>query len=96
VWDKELLGMGYWFRGQHELLLVGTKGTFSPPPQPLRIGSVIREKRSNHSKKPPLVRNLIASWFPDARRIELFARNTSPGWDVWGNDAENEGVLFNV
>jgi len=26
VWDKEWIGMGYWFRGQHELLLVGIKG----------------------------------------------------------------------
>lgn len=26
VWDKEVLGMGYWFRGQHEILIVGTKG----------------------------------------------------------------------
>lgn len=31
VWDKEIIGMGYWFRGQHELLLVGVKGEFSPP-----------------------------------------------------------------
>lgn len=23
VWDKEIIGMGYYFRGQHELLLVG-------------------------------------------------------------------------
>lgn len=31
VWDKKIIGMGYWFRGQHELLLVGVKGKFSPP-----------------------------------------------------------------
>lgn len=31
IWDKMILGMGYWFRGQHEFLLVGTKGKFSPP-----------------------------------------------------------------
>lgn len=31
VWDKEIIGMGYWFRGQHELLLVGVKGKMSPP-----------------------------------------------------------------
>ena len=29
AWDKEIMGMGYWFRGQHELLLVGTKGKFT-------------------------------------------------------------------
>src|SRR3990167_4109901 len=36
VWDKEIIGMGYWFRGQHELLLVGVKGSFSPPPSRMR------------------------------------------------------------
>ena len=30
IWDKEILGMGYWFRGQHELLLVGP--LLSSPP----------------------------------------------------------------
>jgi len=30
VWDKEIVGMGYWFRGQHELLLVATKGKYPP------------------------------------------------------------------
>jgi len=25
IWDKEKVGMGYWFRGQHEILMVGVK-----------------------------------------------------------------------
>jgi N6-adenosine-specific RNA methylase IME4 len=89
MWDKEIVGMGYWFRGQHELLLVGTKGRFSPPPQSTRVSSVIRERRAKHSKKPALVRDLIMSWFPDATKVELFARERTPGWDVWGNEVEN-------
>lgn len=45
VWDKEILGMGYWFRGQHEILLVGTKGKFSPPPAAIAYQfSLQREK----------------------------------------------------
>ena len=86
IWDKEIIGMGYWFRGQHEILIVGVKGKFSPPPQKLRVSSVIREKRTKHSKKPLKVMNLIASWYPDCSRIELFARTQTPGWDVWGNE----------
>lgn len=31
IWDKEVIGMGYWFRNQHEVLLVGVRGKFSPP-----------------------------------------------------------------
>ena len=89
MWDKEIVGMGYWFRGQHELLLVGTKGKFSPPLQSTRVSSVIRERRSKHSKKPAKVRDLITAWFPDATKVELFARQTTPGWDVWGNEVKN-------
>jgi N6-adenosine-specific RNA methylase IME4 len=86
VWDKEIIGMGYWFRGQHEILLVGTRGHFSPPPQSLRVGSIFRERRLKHSKKPESVRNLIALWFPAATKVELFARQRADGWDVWGNE----------
>src|SRR3990167_7691716 len=73
VWDKEILGMGYWFRGQHELLLVGTRGKFSPPPQEYRVSSVIKSRRSKHSRKPEGVRKLIEMWFPEASKVELFA-----------------------
>ena len=88
IWDKEKLGMGYWFRGQHELLMVGTKGKW-PPPQPgIRIGSVIREKRGRHSTKPDIVREWIENAWPAASRIELFARQKFPKWDAFGNQVE--------
>ena len=31
VWVKDRIGMGYWFRGRHELLLVAKRGAVSPP-----------------------------------------------------------------
>jgi len=88
VWDKEIIGMGYWVRGQHELLLIGIKGKFSPPCQQDRISSVWREKRTRHSKKPNGIRSAIKGWFPNANRIELFCRYPAEGWDVWGNEVE--------
>jgi len=88
VWDKKKIGMGYWFRGQHELLLVGTKGKFSPPTQKDRTSSVFEFPRGIHSKKPDEIRNLIKKWFPDLQRVELFCRFPSDGWDVWGNEIE--------
>ena len=90
VWDKEIIGMGYWFRGQHELLLVGVRGKFSPPPASMRISSVYRERRGRHSKKPLRIRELIQSWYPDTNKLELFAREKTPGWDVWGNEVDND------
>lgn len=85
VWDKEQIGMGYWFRGQHELLLVGTKGVFSPPVAEARVSSVIREKRTGHSVKPAEVPDLIERMFPAMRLCELFCRERhSERWRVWG------------
>jgi len=86
IWDKEIIGMGYWFRGQHELLTVSTKGNFSPPPSTMRISSIMKEKRTRHSKKPDFIRDLIKNWFPDSECIELFARQPTKGWDTWGNE----------
>lgn len=39
-----------------------------------------------HSKKPDEFRKRIEDLFPTASRIELFARNTSDGWDAFGNE----------
>ena len=88
VWDKDKVGVGYWFRGQHEHLLVGVRGKVAPPPQRLRVPSVYREARGAHSRKPDRVRDLIAAWFPEARRLEMFARRPAPGWTAWGNEVD--------
>ena len=39
-----------------------------------------------HSKKPDKFKDLILELVGDLPRIELFARQTTPGWDVWGNE----------
>lgn len=101
VWDKGWVGMGYWFRGQHELLLVGTKGQFSPPQDTQRISSVIREKKTAHSAKPDYVKYMIGEWYPQSSKLELFARKNQPslfqqnivGWDVWGNQIKSNVIL---
>lgn len=85
VWDKEKLGMGYWFRGQHELLLVGTRGKFRPPPENARASSVIRSPRARHSEKPVAAYELIERMFPACRKLELFSRKPREGWTAWGN-----------
>lgn len=86
IWDKEKMGMGYWFRIQHELLLVGIKGNFSPPIATNRIRSIIRSPRKGHSEKPDVFYVIIESLFPDTKKIELFSRKKRKGWDRWGNE----------
>jgi N6-adenosine-specific RNA methylase IME4 len=96
IWDKEIIGMGYWFRGRHELLLVGTMGKVSPPEPKERVASVYKEKRGKHSSKPKYFRDIITDSFPaDWNRLEMFAREkTSPSWDVWGNEVESDIKLI--
>ena len=91
VWDKESLGRGYWWRGQHELLLVGTRGKFSPPELGTRKRSVYRERRGRHSAKPLKVQKHIEQWFPGSKKLELFARNSRDGWDAIGNELDKAG-----
>lgn len=93
IWNKGIMGMGYWWRGQHELLLVGTHGKVSPPPPNLRESSIYFEKRTKHSKKPSHFREFIDKCFPEATKLELFARESSEGWDTWGNEVENTVFL---
>jgi N6-adenosine-specific RNA methylase IME4 len=89
VWDKEKVGMGYWARGQHELLLVATKGKISPPEESARVASVIRVPRGKHSAKPELVYGLIEKMYPSASYLEIFSRGKRSGWDAVGNQIAN-------
>ena len=87
VWDKQHFGSGWWFRGQHELLYVATRGDVSPPPEHARRSSVFRAPRGEHSAKPEAVRTHIEQAHPDARKLEMFARDGKVGWDLWGDES---------
>jgi N6-adenosine-specific RNA methylase IME4 len=86
VWDKEAPGLGYWVRGQHEFLLLATKGKPPLPATENVPASVIRERRREHSRKPEAAYTIIERMFPDLPKLELFARQQRPGWDAWGNE----------
>lgn len=77
-------GMGNWTRSNSEICLLATKG--KPKRICARIHSIIDTPVEGHSKKPQLVRDRIVKLMGDIPRIELFARNTSEGWEVWGNE----------
>ncbi len=86
VWDKGRIGLGSWFRLQHEHLLIATRGEVPPPAPRLRKASIVRAPRGKHSAKPLEVRELIGKQFPRVPKIELFARSIANGWDSWGNE----------
>lgn len=42
--------------------------------------------RGRHSEKPIETYERIESMYPNASKLEMFARNTRTGWDAWGNE----------
>jgi len=84
AWVKDRTGTGLWFRGQHELLLLGVRGSPRPPAPADRPPSVLEAPRGEHSEKPEAAYEIIERMTPGARRIELFARRRRPGWDALG------------
>lgn len=89
IWVKDKVGTGYWFRNQHELLLVGTRGNIPAPAPGTQWRSVIEAPVGKHSAKPPEVRAMIEELFPTLPRIELFAREKVANWDAWGDEVES-------
>ncbi len=85
TWGKENIGLGYYFRGQTEHVLFGTKGT--APLQVHDIGTLFTGEKTQHSSKPDTFFSIVekASYRP---YIELFARKPREGWSVWGNESE--------
>ena len=83
---KLVSNLGRWTMGNVELCLLATKG------KPQRIIKNVKQlviaERTQHSKKPDEVRNRIVELMGDIPRIELFARERSPGWYAWGNELQ--------
>ena len=84
VSDTWFFGMGHWTRANSEMCLIGTKGTIKRKSN--KVSQIIDTHIEEHSKKPNIVRERIVELVGDLPRIELFARQTSEGWDSWGNE----------
>ena len=89
VWVKDRIGMGYYVRQQHELLLVAKRGNLPVPAEADRVSSVIEAPRGRHSEKPEQVYGMLEGMYPAAERLELFARTARPGWTPWGNEVDD-------
>lgn len=91
VWTKdrpgEARGPGYWFTGEHELLLLATRGDPPCPAPGDQWRSSIAGAVGVHSEKPDWQYEMIEAYFPTLPKIELNARRARPGWDAWGLEA---------
>ena len=84
-------GLGYWTRGNAEICLLATKG--KPKRQSAGVHQFIISPIEQHSKKPDEARQKILALMGDLPRLELFARQKAPGWDVWGNEIASDITL---
>lgn len=87
VWDKIKHNMGHYNSVRHELLLICTRGSCQPDKQQL-FDSVQSIERGKHSEKPVEFYDIIETLYTHGRRLEIFARGTREGWDVYGHVAE--------
>jgi N6-adenosine-specific RNA methylase IME4 len=92
VWVKNKIGLGFWNRNKHELLLIGTRGHIPAPAPGTQWPSVIDADVGAHSVKPEAALEMIESYYPNLPKIELHRRGpTRRGWDAWGAEAEVDG-----
>ena len=98
VWLKQnrksptwFYGLGYWTRGNAEICLLAKRG--KPKRYSNAVHQFIISPIERHSKKPDVARDKIVELAGDLPRIELFARQSPPGWDVWGNEVDSDITL---
>jgi len=83
--DKPRISQGYWTRGGTEQCWFATRGKKNPPRKSKGVRELIIAPIGRHSEKPAETCNRIEA-LVDGPYLELFARQTRPGWDAWGDD----------
>lgn len=87
VWIKKNHTAGFYVFGQHELLLIGTRGTGMLPVW--KPKSIIQGDNVTHSQKPTDVYETIERMYPGHQYLELFARVRRDGWESVGNECQD-------
>jgi site-specific DNA-methyltransferase (adenine-specific) len=95
-WNKQtkngkwVSNMGRWTMGKIEICLLGVKG--HPKKICKNIKQLVIAERKEHSKKPEEVRKRIVDLMGNLPRVELFARQKTEGWDVFGNNIDGKDI----
>lgn len=79
-------GMGFYTRQNAEFVLLGTRGAPALERRDKGVHQLVEAALGQHSRKPDEVQHRIDRLY-DGPKIELFARRSAPGWDVWGAEA---------
>lgn len=89
--DSWFWGCGSYTRANPEYCLLGRRGSIKRISA--SVHSVIVSRIGKHSEKPDEARKRILKLCGDIPRIELFARQKTEGWDVWGNEIDSDICL---
>ena len=87
---KQVCYMGIWTMKGSEICLLATKGKIHNKIQSHKVRQLTEAVRREHSQKPDIIKDKIIELMGDLPRIELFAREKTEGWDVWGNEVESD------
>jgi N6-adenosine-specific RNA methylase IME4 len=87
VWQKgKRILPGYYTLGSTEQCLVFRKGKIPQPRGSKNERQFLQENIREHSRKPDEIRDRITRMHPTQSKLEMFARTSAEGWDVWGNE----------
>lgn len=97
IWEKvrhdgfpDGRGVGFYFRNVTEILLFGIRGDKNRTLDPARSQvNLVRSVKREHSRKPDEIVPIIEACSPGPY-LEMFARGVRDGWDMWGNQAEED------
>ena len=86
TWFKDKMGVGHWLRGQTEHCLMAVRG--HPLVELTNQTTALFEKVRAHSQKPEAFYELVERLCPAPRYAGLFSRDSRPGWDMHGDEAD--------
>ncbi|MBY6244144.1 MT-A70 family methyltransferase [Methylosinus sp. Sm6] len=91
VWGKRsktnakwAFGTGHWERSAAEVYLWGAIG--EPRIVSHSERNIIVAPLREHSRKPEDIYRKCKALFPGVRKLDLFSRQTRPGWSNWGDE----------
>lgn len=89
-------GVGFYFRNVTELVLFGVRGKNARTLAPgRRQVNLIPTRKREHSRKPDELYDVIEAC-SQGPFIELFARDTRPGWVGWGNQSDDYKITWDT
>jgi N6-adenosine-specific RNA methylase IME4 len=91
---RPFFGVGYYTKSNAEICVLGIKGKMKPVSN--CVSQIVMTPIQRHSQKPAVIRDKIVELFGDIPRVELFARETAQGWDVWGNEVLSDIELETI